>query len=192
MKLKKNLSVRTVVVISSILALLLCVTGITIAYIIDKTESLTNTFKPSQVSCQVVEKTWENGGTVKENVQILNTGDTSAYIRSAIVVTWQNEKGEVYSKAPVLESDYTISINTDDWELGSDGYYYHRNAVNSGSFTNILINSCTVTGTAPADGYTLSVEILANAIQSEPDSAVNDAWGASVDQSNVLTPAGNN
>lgn len=195
MKNKKVLSVRTIVVISSVLALLLCAAGLTIAYIMDKTDPVTNTFTPSKVSCEVHEINWQDGSTVKEDVMVMNTGDTSAYIRSAIVVTWQNDLGEVYSKAPVKDTDYSIDLNLNTengWILGDDGYYYHKSPVSSKdgeNLTETLINSCTVLSDAPAEGYTLSVEILASAVQSEPDEAVKDAWGATVDENNILTPA---
>lgn len=192
MKNKKTLSVRTLVVISSVLALLLCAAGLTIAYIIDKTDPVTNTFTPSKVSCQVVETNWQDGNVVKENVTVANTGDTAAYIRSAIVVTWQNDRGEVYSQAPVLGTDYSmdLNLNAGGWVLGADGYYYHTSPVAVESSTQTLINSCSVLAPAPAEGYTLSVEILASAVQSEPATAAEDAWGVTVDdESNALAPA---
>ena len=50
-----------------------------------------------------------------------------------------------------------------------------------GSTTGTLISSCTeVAGKAPAENYRLSVEIIAEAIQSQPDRAVKDAWGVTV------------
>ena len=45
-----------------------------------------------------------------------------------------------------------------------------------GEETPVLITKCEKKGNAPKD-YDLSVEILADAIQSEPANAVMEAWG---------------
>ena len=71
------------------------------AWLIDK-DAVTNSFTPSEVTCQVVEE-FENGvSTEKTGVVIENTGDASAYIRAAIVVNWVDEKGGIAAEAPVL------------------------------------------------------------------------------------------
>lgn len=153
--------------------------GGTIAYLITDTDPVENTFTPGNVDCQVIE-TFD--GTIKSDVKIKNTGNTDAYIRAAIVVTWQNASGNVLGKAPVLGSDYTLKLATDTgWNITtSDGYYYYATAVSVNNSTGILINECTVLKPAPAEGYTLCVEVLADAIQATPINAVKDAWGVTV------------
>lgn len=188
MKNRKGLTARSALVIVSAAVLLITCVGMTVAFIIDRTNTITNTFVPSKVSCSVQEINWEDGNTVKTDVSVQNTGDTGAYIRAAIVINWQNSNGDVYGTAPVENIDYTISLNNTGWTLGSDGFYYHKVAVDPGKFTEKLIENCTVTAAAPADGYTLSVEILASAVQSTPDTAVNQAWGATVTDG-TLSPA---
>lgn len=158
--------------------------GGTIAYLITDTGPVTNTFTPGNVACEVIEPGWKDGHTTKENVTIQNTGNTDAYIRAAIVVTWQNaSSGNVLGKAPVLGSDYTLQLATDTgWDITtSDGYYYYATAVSANNSTGILINECKVLKSAPAEGYTLCVEVLADAIQATPINAVKDAWGVTVD-----------
>ena len=153
--------------------------GGTIAYLITDTRPVEKTFTPGNVACQVIE---DFNGTTKSNVKIKNTGNTDAYIRAAIVVTWQNASGNVLGKAPVLGSDYTLKLATDTgWNITtSDGYYYYATAVSVNNSTGILINECTVLKPAPAEGYTLCVEVLADAIQATPINAVKDAWGVTV------------
>jgi hypothetical protein len=58
---------------------------------------------------------------------------------------------------------------------------------NPNTQTAVLINSCTTLQSL--DGYTLSVEILAQAIQAEPAQAVADAWGT-VSGLAVIAPGG--
>ena len=135
------------------------------------------------MACTVIEDPFEQGeSSVKTNASVQNTGEADAYIRATIVVTWQNKAGEVLGKTPVLNEDYTLSINeetnenTGGWKKGNDGYWYciKADAVDD-TKTAVLINSCEAL-TSQGD-YTLSVEILAQAIQAEPASVVKSIWG---------------
>lgn len=167
------------VLLTSLVLLIVLLVGTTIAFLIASDGPITNIFKPSQVSCKVNE-TFEND--VKTNVTISNTGDTEAYIRAAIVVTWKDaEDGNVYGVLPVKGTDYTMELNLEDWIEGSDGYYYYKHPVApraENGVTSALITSCTVMqGKTPA-GYGLNVEILGSAIQSVPVSVINEKWPA--------------
>lgn len=202
--MKKLINKKFIVVTA--LALLLFVTvGSTLAYIFTKTEPVENTFNPSSVSCAVV----ENGGkpvsgavvnikTVKENVRIQNTGDTDAYIRVAVVVNWMSEDGsKVWATKPVMGTDYSIDwafddeINPTTWDPGSDGYYYYKNSVvPNGGLTEILINEAKVLKPAPLDGYYLSIEIVASALQAKPASVVTSQWGVTVANDGSISKKG--
>lgn len=58
--------------------------------------------------------------------------------------------------------------------------------------TGVLIDLCTpVTGRAP-EGYTLSVNVLASAIQSVPAEAVGQAWGVSIAPGSVTAYSAGN
>ncbi len=88
--------------------------GGTIAYLFTQSGPKENTFTPSNVACEVKENL---SGATKSNVQIKNTGNTDAYIRAMIIVTWKDEDGNVYGKQPVPGTDYSITLNSDDWTL---------------------------------------------------------------------------
>lgn len=156
------------------LAVVLCaMVGTTVAYLFTKTDPITNTFTPTKVTTEITENFNKD---VKNTVQVKNTGDVDAYIRAAVVVTWQNEKGEVYPTAPAEGTDYTVTWTKNGWVKNGD-YYYYTEVVKPGSSTGVLLTDCKpVEGKAP-EGYHLSVEILASAIQANPSSAVEDAWG---------------
>ena len=153
--------------------------GTTAAFLTVSTEPAENIFDPSTVSCRVDE---EFDGTEKTNVTVSNTGDTEAYIRAAVVVTWKDTvNGNVYAKAPVKQTDYTIELNTVDWFCGMDGFYYYKYPVApqaENGATTPLITSCKAIADKTPDGYGLNVEILASAIQSVPVSVVNEKWPA--------------
>ena len=167
---KQSLAIKLVICL--ILLLMISVGG-TIAFVVTHTSEIRNTFTESVVKCEV-DETFENN--VKSNVSIKNTGDTTAYIRAFVNVTWMNESGQVASVSP-KSTDYMIEYSTSGWLKGSDGYYYYSLPVQPNDKTAVLINSCQLLETASApDGYYLSVEIVCSAIQSTPVSVVSDIW----------------
>lgn len=162
---------RSGILLAAVIVLLAGAVGGTWAFLVAQSEPVQNNFTYAHVSCRIDEK-FENG--VKSDVKIQNTGDIPAYIRARIVVTWKDTSGNVSSTVPVKNTDYTIAFNEKDWTQ-QGGYWYCNTAVDVGGETPVLITKCEKKGNAPKD-YDLSVEILADAIQSEPASAVTDAW----------------
>lgn len=161
---------RSGILLAAVIVLLAGAVGGTWAFLVAQSEPVQNNFTYAHVRCTIDEKF---DGTTKSDVKIQNTGDIPAYIRARIVVTWKDASGNV-SAVPVKDSDYTMAMGT-GWTKGTDGYWYCNTAVAAGGETPVLITKCEKKGTAPKD-YDLSVEILADAIQSEPASAVTDAW----------------
>ena len=167
------------VLLVSVFAMIAGVVGGTVAYLVAGTDPLINNFDLADVSCRVEE---DFNKQEKKNVKIQNTGDIDAYIRAKVVVTWQDAEGNVYGQAPIEETDYTIQFNEGVWKREGDYWYYDEPVApvtENNCYTPVLINSCSSSGTEP-EGYHLSVEILAEAIQSEPHneslSAIKDAW----------------
>lgn len=175
------------ILLLSIATVLILGVGTVLAYIHTSTPSVENTFKPAQVSCEVEENI--SSGYVKTDVAIKNTSNTKAFIRAEVVVTWKkitaDDNGdkvvETYGGAPVEVTDYIVRYNGDKgtlensgWLEGADGFYYWKDAVpvddpdtavNEG-ITGILIKSIALAeGATPPEGYYLSVEIVASAIQ---------------------------
>ncbi len=168
LRLFKKRSVLLVVCI----VLVLCIgTGGTLAYIVAKTGSLNNLFAPSYVDCLVTRN--ENDGTYT----VQNTGNIDAYIRVAVVVTWQDSEGKIFGQAP----QYTVNGDAGWKEIG--GYRYWESPVNSNGSTGNL--TVTVQDTAPSAQYYPKIQILAQAIQAKGTdgngvAAVTDAWGVPV------------
>lgn len=189
---KRVMKTKKPVALVALLLLLCCTVAGTLAYLVDSTDPVTNTFTPASVSTEVNE---DFDGITKRNVTIKNTGNIDAYIRAAVIVNWANDAGEI-SGTPVTNADYSITYNTGangDWFVGSDGYYYCKTSVKSEKqdakdcWTPVLIESCTQKGTAP-EGFHLQVTILADGIQSEPTSTVASVWTAiQVDTNGNLT-----
>jgi len=173
-------SKKSMALLLSLVLLIGVVAGGTIAYMIASTGPVENKFKPSTVTTDIVEKI---DGNVKENVKIVNTGDTDAWIRAKIIVTWKNEAGDFYGQKPVEDSDYTITYGS-DWVQGADTFWYYKKpvpATPNNNLTEALIVSCAPTdkNSAP-DDYYLNVEIIASGIQSKPENVVVSEWSSGV------------
>lgn len=176
---------RLATLLVSLVLVLGVAVGGTVAFLSTRTDSKENTFTPSKVTCEVTETFNKN---VKSNVAVRNTGDTTAFIRAAINVTWMKneEAGTEYNaadqtvsaKIPVEGTDYSITFaeNT-NWIRGADGYYYYQLPVDPQVSTGVLIEECELLKNASVpDGYHLSVEIVASAIQSAPETVVQSMW----------------
>ncbi len=170
------------------LALVLALSvGGTIAYLVTRANSITNTFTPSNVDCEIVEPNWKEGNTSKSGVYVKNTGTADAHIRATIVATWQNNEGIVLAETPVLGTDYALKINTSGWKQNGD-YYYCIQAGAPDNQTSVLIERCEVIG--KQDDYVLCVDILAQAIQADPASAEEKAWNSGLSLA-VIKPSSN-
>lgn len=167
--MKKMKKTKRILLLALVVAILACGVGGTIAYLITNTGSVVNTFQPAYVTSQVNED-FNNGGTTKSNVTITNTGNVSAYIRAAIVITWKDAYGKTMPAQPVAGKDYTLDLNTGtetgQWTKAGD-YYYYNSVVAAKGTTNNLINSCSPIYTNYTDGRKLCVEVIGSAIQSE-------------------------
>ena len=169
--MKRMTNKRAFLAVAMIVLLLTASVGGTAAFLTDGTDEVANVFTPADVTSEVVEPSWQDGNTAKSNVSVKNTGNIDAYMRAAIVVTWQDGSGNVLSVKPRLGTDYTLDIG-DNWTKDGD-YYYYNAAVDADAQTTKLIDTCAVISDAPIDGYTLHVEVIGSAIQAE-------GWGSGV------------
>ena len=171
---------KAAVLLLSMILLIGIAVGTTVAFLVARTEPIKSTFEYAKVSCEVTGS--------KENVQIKNTGNTAAYIRATYVVTWRDAYGKVAVSVPGGYS-YTLTENlSNSWKKGTDGYFYYTSPVAPGNSTLDSLPTCNVTYPDNPE-YTLSVEILAEAIQSEPAEAVQQAWGATLVGGQLIPPA---
>ena len=98
----------------------------------------------------------------------------------------------VSAKVPLKGMDYSIKFaeNT-NWIQGADGYYYYKLPVDPQVSTGVLIEECKLQENASVpDGYHLSVEIVASAIQSAPDSVVQSMWHVTVENGKIASANG--
>lgn len=196
MKRKKISLTRPMPWLIALAVLLAAIAALVIAAYVRRPGKVTNEFTPAVSDNPTVEETFD--GTLKEDVYFqMPAVGYPVYVRAAILVTWKDENGIVYFENPVSGTDYdlTLKLTNDEeetvWEkiTNSEGadYYYYVDPVASGGTTSVLIKSCEQLREAPADGYTLSVEIIVQTVQAigytdgengEPEiEAYKDAWG---------------
>lgn len=171
---------RTAVLLIAIILLISTAVGSTVAFLATKTEPVENSFEYANVSCEVTQNCDTDGSSI---VQVKNTGTISAYIRAAVVANWIDADGNIAASVPEGYS-YDLTCSSGSWAQGNDGFFYYLLPVAPGALTEGSLLTCTVA--CPETEYTLSVEVLAEAIQSTPASAVNEAWSAAVDGSGML------
>ena len=167
---------RQVLLLAALVVIAMGVVGGTVAYLVTNTTPVVNTFEPGYVKC-VINEDFNDGDTVKENVTVTNTGNVDAFIRAAIIVTWKSGN-DIVATVPVNGTDYRI-IGLEPnakWTKVGD-YYYYNKKVSPGEKTSNLFDSCEV---LTDNGYTLSVEILADAIQAEPERVVEENWHVTI------------
>lgn len=170
---------KALIVAALAVVILTAAVGGTMAWLSTNTNALTNTFVPARVTCAVEEDPFD--GKTKENVKIKNTGTTDAYIRAMIVANWctaADTNGKTKVVAPyAVNATHFQGLPGSGWVKHTDGFYYYTQPVASGNMTAKLFMSCTPNNDEKPDGADhLEVNIICQAVQSTPATAVKDAW----------------
>ncbi len=172
--------------------LALAVVGVAITGVVawlTASSSLINEFGLGQVDTSV-EETFD--GTAKSDVKAKNNGTVPIYVRAQVNIYWQDANGNQLWEEPVKGTDYTIEwgdgLNT-AWIQGSDGFYYWTQPLAAGAEAENLIDELTWKTVDPSNGRTLVCDVSIQGIQADPANAVNEAWGATVTEDGMLTPA---
>lgn len=140
------------------------VIGGTFAYF-SATTSIKNPFNTKEYGSTTVEKfnpedgkDWEPGATVDKETFAKNTGDYPVYARVKLDEVWSRNGAEF----KIVDAAYTVkqeshddglTENDDsvvtknlgkDWVLGSDGYYYYKEALEAGKTSTQFLKSVTL------------------------------------------------
>lgn len=158
--------------IASLVLLLGVTIGGTVAYLMDSTNQVENTFIPAYVTPVIQETVTDSA---KQDVTIRNDSNISAYIRARVLVSWTKD-GKVIQKP----ENCTASITGPDsgWIQNGD-YYYYTTPVPAGGVTSELIPLATFSD-PDNTGAKLRIDILAEAIQAEPATTVQSSWNVTM------------
>lgn len=165
---------KLVVLLISLILLTLTV-GTTVAFIIDKTQNVKNVFNPSRVTCEVTE---DFDGETKKNVNVENTSDVSVYVRVKLVTYRVNDNNQLIGGT----ADIPGFTPGEGW-FQKDGFYYYNKPVAAGekpAADLIGESGIKLIEYTDADGGKQVIEVMAEAIQSEPENVVQDSWNVTV------------
>ena len=177
--------IKWIIFFAAVILVIFIGAGAALSYISAESEPVRNDLVAGKVSCEVVEVF---DGSVKTDVAVKNTGNTSAYIRCDVIANWQSKTNseEILARAPVEGVDFEIVAGSSVWVEGQDGYWYHSEPIEPDEMTEIFIEKISPVTEAP-EGYELSVEIIASAIQANPASVVETSWNVSA-AGTTITP----
>ena len=134
---------------------------------------------------------------VSKIVKIKNTGTLPIYVRVKIDISIDKDEATLPENWRSLIS-FNFNLDNEEtgsasaWELRNDGYYYYKAPVSAGSTTTAL--PVTVTERALQQGaedptangkYSLTVVYVATGVQVSPSNAVEDAWGVTLNETEI-------
>lgn len=173
----------TAMVIATVMLLALAIGG-TVAWLTSSTGPITNTFTPSHVSCEVKESF---NGTVKSNVNVTNTSDIPAFIRVKLVTYRVNEAGDHIGGTATIPS-FTLGTG---WVKHGEYYYYTKPvAPNASPEAALTASDIRLQQYNDVDGGKQVIEVMAEAIQSMPATAVQEAWHVTIADGSVTAYTG--
>ena len=172
---------RLAMMVLSVVLLLGVAIGGTIAWLSTKTTPVTNTFTPAEVNCKVEEDFDENTG-VKTNVNVKNNGNIDVYIRVKLVTYRTNDAGQHIGGTAELPK-FNLGKN---WvEYGEYYYYTLPVAPDEKPVANLAEKMTLKSSYKDADGGKQALDVMAEAIQSEPEKAVGEAWSVTITPNSV-------
>lgn len=176
--MKLNRKSKPLVLIVAMALVATMAIGGTMAWFQVNSDKLTNAFTPGEVGGEVVE---DFDGNVKRNVAVKNTGNVEAYVRVALVPTWEDADGNILPETASIEN---LSFTLGSGWFVQEGFYYYRNKVAAGETTANLADQITVIG-AP-EGARMNLQILTEVIQANPADAVTESWGITPNSDGTL------
>lgn len=171
---------NSLVLLICVTLLLACSVSGTVAYLVDASGPVDNTFKPATQGTDIKEPDWN--GTTKSTVKVENTGNVTSFVRVMLVGYWCNAEDQIVRPWDGDEFELNEIPNTNDsdvvangkWVL-KDGYYYFTAALQPGETTTNLLNK-PITVYKDANGNYLVLNVIHQSIQAEPTTAVQSAW----------------
>lgn len=173
----------TTMVIATVLLLALAIGG-TLAWLSTKDAPIQNKFLPTKVTCEVTER-FDGSTGVKSNVNVKNTGTIDAFIRVKLVTYRTNDQGQHIGGIASIPA-FTLGTG---WVKCGDYYYYTKPVAPNQMPETYLAKSMTLNSSyTDPDGGKQAIDVMAEAIQSQPEAAVKEAWGAgfSINQHGTL------
>ena len=194
-----NIIRLSIIIVGAIL--IVASVSVAVAYMIIRSPEITNSFVPAKIDCQVLETKTITGNVVtKTSVTAQNTGNVDAYIRVRVVTYWEDSKGNPVARTrPTNEFGKDWKYNDAAWIYDDRNQtFYHKAPVGANDVTAELLkfdsgfNGITLESEDVKQGsvtftYYPMVEFIVEGIQGDPDTAVKESWGVTLDSNGNIT-----
>lgn len=164
---RKKLGIQFLAVIACAILAVGVTAGVAFAFLTVRSPIQSNQFLIGAVSCECVE--------TDKGIMVRNTGNSDAYIRVRLVSCRVNENGQrIGGEASIAEFSPGAG-----WGKKADGCYYYSEPVAPGELTGteILPKDIALNEYEDSTGGRQKIEVLAEAIQADPERSALDAWG---------------
>lgn len=165
LKYKKSLGL-----LAALLLLLTVTVGGTVAYFLDSTDTVTNTFVPVSVKADITESFDHQ---TKSSVVITNEGTIPTFVRAAAVMYWTDANGVIVQPENCSNTPLVLG---EGWFAVGSVYYYGSSVAVGGATGNLLAQPITATISPENSNYVFHLEVHTEAIQASPTDAVEAAW----------------
>ena len=198
----KNRSNKLLTALAVVIVLVIVVTSISavVAYMIKRSDEVKNTFVPAKIDYNVVENF---DGEIKTSVKVQSTSNVDTYIRVKVITYWQDSKGNIVGRtSPTVgftaNNGGAWKYNTDDWlyDATNQTFYYKTTLAPhattddilnlTGAFGGIELESVTE-GDAVKFTYHPVVTFIVEGVQANPNNAVTECWGVTLDSNGNIT-----
>lgn len=198
----KTRSNKLLTALAVVIVLVIVVTSISavVAYMIKRSDEVKNTFVPAKIDYNVVENF---DGEIKTSVKVQSTSNVDTYIRVKVITYWQDSKGNIVGRtSPTVgftaNNGGAWKYNTDDWlyDATNQTFYYKTTLAPhattddilnlTGAFTGIELESVTEGDTVKFTYHPVVIFIV-EGIQANPNNAVTESWGVTLDSNGNIT-----
>lgn len=129
----KTMNKKVKIVLASLLLVMTVFAGLTLADLLEKANSLTNTFTIGSIDTEIEEDPPAVVvSKISKKPKIKNTGKNDALVRARVTVSPQSI---------IDEFSIELEMNTTNWTQGNDGYWYYNDLLKPSELTEPLFNS---------------------------------------------------
>lgn len=110
--------------------------GLTLAYLGDTTETLTNKFTAGEVTTEIEEENPSAvNGYIEKAPKVINTGPNDCLVRMRVTIS----PDEFNRLLETESSGVSINYNKTAWTLGQDGFWYYNGILSSSEGMNSTV-----------------------------------------------------
>lgn len=166
------------------IVILTVLTGGVVAYMFRTTADKQNQFTPAKVSCEVHE-VFDSAKAEKSSITVENTGNIDAYLRLRLVSYWVKVEADGSETIASRASEMPEITPADGWIAGADSTYYYALPIAPEQVTpEFLETGRTIVLRIDGD-YHQVLDVFAEAIQSVPETAVEESWGVTIEGGSI-------